>query len=97
MQNKIRVAAKSIVPLFLLLANLAHAQNSQSAQQNSPTPQNLGAQQSPQVLQQTQQLLDWFGMLALLEQTPLALANSLEAETKFRPATPQQRDAWHRV
>lgn len=90
MQIRIRVAAKIIALLLLLLANLAHGQNPQPPQQNPTTSQ------SPQVLQQTRQLLDWFGVLALLEQAPLALTASLEAETKFRQATPQQRDGWRR-
>jgi hypothetical protein len=77
MPKKIRTAATTITLLFLLLSNLAHAQN-------------------PQVLQQTQQLLDWLGVLALLEQAPATLTISLEAEAKFRQATPQQRESWRR-
>jgi hypothetical protein len=33
-------------------------------------------------------------VLALIEQAPLAVASSLEAEAKFRRATPQQSAAW---
>lgn len=57
---------------------------------------NPAQAQTPQVLQQTRQLLDWLGVLALLEQTPATLAVSLDAEAKFLQATPQQRDAWRR-
>ncbi|HSB95367.1 MAG TPA: hypothetical protein VLC91_02905 [Spongiibacteraceae bacterium] len=52
--------------------------------------------QTPQVLQQTQQLLDWLGVLALLEQAPTVLDIAVEAEAKLRESTPQQREAWHR-
>lgn len=52
--------------------------------------------QTPQVLQQTRQLLDWLGVLALLEQAPPTLAVSLDAEARFLQATPQQREAWRR-
>lgn len=53
-------------------------------------------QQLQQVQQQTRQLLDWLGVLALLDQAPATLALGLDAEAKFLQATPQQRDGWRR-
>jgi hypothetical protein len=52
------------------------------------------AQPSPDIVRRTSQLLDWLGVLALVEQAPLAVASSIEAEAKFRRATPQQSAAW---
>lgn len=51
---------------------------------------------TPQVQQQTRQLLDWLGILALLEQAPATLEMGLDAEVKFLQATPQQRETWRR-
>ncbi len=53
--------------------------------------------QDSQIQQQTRQLLDWLGFSALLEQVPAALSVSLEAEARFRGATPAQTEAWRRA
>jgi hypothetical protein len=53
------------------------------------------AQPSP-VLQQTEQLLDWLGVLPLIDQIPMALTTALDAEARARNATPQQAAAWRR-
>ena len=45
---------------------------------------------------QTRQLLDWLGFTQLLEQSPLALEASIEAEAGFRNATAAQQAAWRR-
>jgi|GEM_PF-783918 len=55
-----------------------------------------GAAPSAQTLQETRQLLDWLGVSAVLEQAPLALSNSLEAEGRFRQANAQQVALWRR-
>lgn len=52
--------------------------------------------QSPDVLKQTRQLLDGLGLLALLDQAPLALEMSIEAEAQLRGASPEQVAAWRR-
>ena len=52
--------------------------------------------QNPQVQQQTWQLLDWLGIIALLDQAPQALNASVDAEARFRSATPAQTEAWRR-
>ncbi len=46
------------------------------------------------LLRQSEQLLDWLGVLALLEQAPQALAYSVEAEAKFRQADSAQATLW---
>src|SRR5690606_39439095 len=45
---------------------------------------------------QARQLLDWLGFTQLLEQSPLALDASIEAEAGFRNATAAQQAAWRR-
>lgn len=77
--------------LLLSLAGVASIQSSQALAQ-PPQPLTL----PPQTVQQTRQLLEWLGVLALLEQTPATLALSLEAEAKFQQASPQRRDEWRR-
>lgn len=67
--------------LLVLLASVSNAQNPQVQHQ---------------VQQQTRQLLDWLGIIALLDQAPQALSASVDAEAKFRSATPAQTDAWRR-
>jgi hypothetical protein len=52
--------------------------------------------QNAQVLEQAQQLLDWLGFRALLEQVPATLDASINAEAHFRKATPQQVANWRR-
>ena len=49
-----------------------------------------------QTLEQAQELLDLLGFRALLEQVPAALSASIEAEARFRKATPQQVTSWRR-
>lgn len=62
---------------------------------------NSGAQSLPtekqKQEQQTQQLLDGLGLFALLEQAQPALQLALEAEGRFRNATPTQLDTWRRT
>ncbi len=76
----------------MLIASLSTVAYAQTA----ATLQPPAAQQNPQLVQQTRQLLDWLGVLALLDQTSTTLTNSLEAEAKFRQATQQQREGWRR-
>jgi hypothetical protein len=76
-------------PQMLAVASQASAQPQQADTQAVAVP--------PQAVQQTRQLLEWLGVLALLEQAPATLALSLEAETKFRQASPQRREEWRRA
>jgi len=73
--------AASVLLLALLSLSAAHAQDI------APSAQALTA---------SRQLLDWLGVSALLEQAPLALANSVETEPGFRQASPQQAALWRR-
>lgn len=52
-----------------------------------PTAQTLG---------ETRQLLDWLGVLAVLDQAPAVLAQALAAEAEFRAAKPAQVQGWRR-
>lgn len=76
-------------PQMLAVASQASAQPQQADPQAVAVP--------PQAVQQTRQLLEWLGVLALLEQAPATLTLSLEAETKFRQASPQRREEWRRA
>jgi hypothetical protein len=85
--------------LLLVLAGPALAQTPQPHTQPpshviTSSPQALAL--PPQVVQQTRQLLEWLGVLGLLDQAPATLAMSLEAEAKFLQASPQQREEWRR-
>jgi hypothetical protein len=73
-------------PQMLAVASQTAAQPQQTNTQAVAVP--------PQAVQQTRQLLEWLGVLALLEQAPATLALSLEAEAKFRQASPQRREEW---
>lgn len=77
----------------LLVALPSTIAAAQSAQEKQSIQEKQTAQQKQQ---QTRQLLEWLGFAALLEQAPLALNLSIEAEAGFRKATPQQIDAWRR-
>lgn len=57
---------------------------------------SFAAAQPAPVLQQTEQLLDWLGVLPLIDQIPLALTTALEAEAKTQKAPPEQVAAWRR-
>lgn len=56
----------------------------------------LAAAQPAPVLQQTEQLLDWLGVLPLVDQIPLALNAAIDAEADTLKVTPQQAAAWRR-
>lgn len=57
---------------------------------------SLTAAQPAPVMQQTEQLLDWLGVLPLLDQIPIALTAAIDAEARLRQASPQQAGAWQR-
>ena len=57
---------------------------------------SVSSAQNAQVQQQTRQLLDGLGLIALLDQAPQVLSASVDAEAKFRSATPAQAEAWRR-
>ena len=72
----------SMALLVVMTATCAQAQVPAPAQPVASSPQPLMV--PPQVVQQTRQLLEWLGLLALLDQAPAALAVSLDAEAKFQ-------------
>lgn len=81
---------------FALLLSLTLAAPAGLAQAVASPSAAAGAKVSPQALQETRQLLEWLGVSALLEQAPMALASSLEAEARMRRASTQQTALWRR-
>jgi hypothetical protein len=73
--------------LAALAAGPAHAQRESARGEQAPTEK---------VLAETRQLLDWLGVLALLEQAPPVLVQALAAEAEFRQAKPAQVKVWQR-
>ncbi len=66
-----------------------------AAQQQPALPAKTAAI-DPVQLETTRQLLDWLGVDAIIEQTPLIADQALLSEAKFREATPAQQAEWRR-
>lgn len=94
--KKLHQVLTPLVFSALVLTNSGAAQNSPPLASPS-SPATTPSPTAPQVLQQTRQLLDWLGFISLLEEVPATLNLSLEAEARFRSATPAQVDGWQRA
>ncbi|MET0379171.1 MAG: hypothetical protein ABW049_09295 [Spongiibacteraceae bacterium] len=87
----------TLIFLALWLAGTTSAQPlAQPAVAQPPARKQTAVPIDPVQLETTRQLLDWLGVDAIVEQTPLIADQALLSEAKFRAATSAQQAEWRR-